>query len=349
MLPFDVSLLAASLGCGCGPWPRRAPGPRSSGASQRRTSQRATSPAGQTGHQGADRERTHNRFLQKKPRRLRLPWTTCWHTGEKPEAHSVLVDRTIYCAPDHAESILLVDTEAETARGIPVRTDRTGSKWRGAAAANSTVFFTPDKAPSILVLDVRSEAWRTIPTTGLEWEAGYGFAAVIGPWLYALPYNAEGLLMFQTATEELSALATTGIAEGPAKWEHGAAVGRVLVASLPVIVDVALSRDPLQIELWGGAARGSSLTHASDRLRKAAARGSQRWSSTHCERRCRQRPRPRSLDIQCPQQPCSMRRSRRCRRRRRAAAAVRGLARCELRRASSCPTVRPRLQPSLIT
>lgn len=154
----------------------------------------------------------------------------------------------IYCIPDNAEEILIIDPTTGTATKDNMGASLSGStKWLGGVLAdNGKIYCVPANATDILIIDpatntaTRSNMGATL--TGSEkWIGG-----VLGNdgKIYCIPYNATDILIIDPSAGTATRSAMGATLTGSEKWGGGAKLVNGLIYGIPSCANDILKIDP---------------------------------------------------------------------------------------------------------
>ncbi|WP_321422760.1 hypothetical protein [uncultured Methanobacterium sp.] len=170
-------------------------------------------------------------------------------------------DGKIYCIPDRAKDILIIDPTTGTATRDDMDlqlTKTTQTRWmEGVKAGNGKIYGIPFDANTILIID---------PTTGTATTSNMGanltgtqkwYGGVLGNdgKIYCIPYNATDILIIDPATGTATRSFMGAILTGSEKWAGGVKDNSGNIYAIP-----SNATDILKINPGSGTATRSSMS-----------------------------------------------------------------------------------------
>lgn len=145
----------------------------------------------------------------------------------------------LYCAPFHADEVLVIDPLKRATRTITTSTSSNG-KWCGIVPYKGKLYCAPFNSDDVLVIDPSTNSTMTI-ATGHEGNFKWAGIAVLGDKLYCAPHDADEVLVIDPKTGRASTIGTGQ--SGSGKWHGITALGDKLYCA-PFNAEDVLVVDP---------------------------------------------------------------------------------------------------------
>jgi hypothetical protein len=153
----------------------------------------------------------------------------------------------IYCVPNSATEVLIIDPATNTTDRTSISTGLSGSnKWYGGVLApNGKIYCVPRNAEEVLIIDpTTNTADRTSISTGLSGSNKW-FGGVLAPngKIYCVPDSAEEVLIIDPTTNTADRTSITGLS-GSEKWYGGVLAPNGKIYCVPRNAEEVLIIDP---------------------------------------------------------------------------------------------------------
>ena len=146
------------------------------------------------------------------------PVMPCYDGLSKWKGCAMAANGKLYCAPYHAQSILVIDVSTQQLSHIELGVScKDECKWSGIAAGiDGCLYCAPCSADSILVVDPEDDSVSYITGAG---EGSYKWSGIISAsdgLLYCAPASSEAVLVIDPKSRQLQRI--PGAGRGGSKW-----------------------------------------------------------------------------------------------------------------------------------